>query len=76
AVLVLNTHYARLTEEYIYHHFKTLANNIKSPVILYNFPSLTGQDLSVDLITWLAHDNPNIIGIKDTVDNISHIREI
>ncbi|MDI8841674.1 dihydrodipicolinate synthase family protein, partial [Salmonella enterica subsp. enterica serovar Anatum] len=41
-----------------------------SPVILYNFPALTGQDLSVDLITRLAQDHPNIIGIKDTVDNI------
>lgn len=76
AVLVLNPYYARLTDEYIYHHFKTVANNIKSPVILYNFPALTGQDLSVDLITRLAQDHPNIIGIKDTVDNISHIREI
>lgn len=45
-------------------------------MILYNFPALTGQDLSVDLITRLAQDHPNIIGIKDTVDNISHIREI
>lgn len=43
AVLVLNPYYARLTDEYIYHHFKTVANNIKSPVILYNFPALTGQ---------------------------------
>lgn len=57
AVLVLNPYYARLTDEYIYHHFKTVANNIKSPVILYNFPALTGQDLSVDLITRLAQDH-------------------
>ncbi|WP_320910157.1 dihydrodipicolinate synthase family protein [Citrobacter farmeri] len=76
AVLVLNPYYARLTDDYIYHHFKTVAESIKTPVILYNFPALTGQDLSIDLITRLAHDIPNIIGIKDTVDNISHIREI
>ncbi|MDI8800067.1 dihydrodipicolinate synthase family protein, partial [Salmonella enterica subsp. enterica serovar Montevideo] len=29
-------------------------------MILYNFPALTGQDLSVDLITRLAQDHPNI----------------
>ncbi len=51
-----------------------MANNAKA-VILYNFPALTGQDLSVDLITRLARIT-NIIGIKDTVDNISHIIEI
>lgn len=76
AVLVLNPYYAKLTDDYIYHHFRMVAENIKSPVILYNFPALTGQDLSIELITRLAHDIPNIIGIKDTVDNISHIREI
>lgn len=76
AVLVLNPYYAKLTDDYIYHHFRMVAESIKSPVILYNFPALTGQDLSIELITRLAHDIPNIIGIKDTVDNISHIREI
>lgn len=76
AVLVLNPYYAKLTDEYIYNHFKTVAENIRTPVLIYNFPALTGQDISVDLLTRLARDIPNIIGIKDTVDNISHIREI
>ena len=64
AVLVLNPYYARLTDDYIYHHFKTVAESIKTPVILYNFPALTGQDLSIDLITRLAHDIPNIIDVR------------
>lgn len=76
AVLVLNPYYAKLTDDYIYHHFKTVAENIHTPVLIYNFPALTGQDISVDLIARLACDVPNIIGIKDTVDNMSHIREI
>ncbi len=75
AVLVLNPYYALLNDDFIYHHFRTVAENICSPVILYNFPALTGQDISVDLIARLATDVANIIGIKDTVDNISHIRE-
>ncbi len=37
-----NPYYARLTDEYIYHHFKTVANNIKSPVILLQLPSIDG----------------------------------
>lgn len=75
AVLVLNPYYALLNDEYIYNHFKMVSQNIKTPVILYNFPALTGQDISIPLITRLAKLS-NIIGIKDTVDNISHIREI
>lgn len=76
AVLVLNPYYARLTDEYMYNHFRAVAENIKSPIILYNFPALTGQDMSIALIARLAQDFPTIIGIKDTVDNISHVREI
>lgn len=76
AVLVLNPYYALLNDDYIYNHFKTVAENITSPVLLYNFPALTGQELSIPLLKRLAKDVPNIIGIKDTVDNASHIREI
>lgn len=76
AVLVLNPYYALLNDDYIYNHFKTVAESITSPVLIYNFPALTGQDIKVEVIRRLARDCPNIIGIKDTVDNMSHVREI
>ncbi|MCT6889767.1 MAG: dihydrodipicolinate synthase family protein, partial [Lactobacillus sp.] len=53
-----------------------VAENLDIPVLLYNFPALTGQDIGIDVITQLAKDQPNIIGLKDTIDNISHTREV
>ncbi|MCX8640495.1 dihydrodipicolinate synthase family protein [Gilliamella sp. B3172] len=76
AVLVVNPYYALLNSEAIYHHYKTVAENINIPILLYNFPALTGQDIGIDVITRLAKDVPNIIGLKDTIDNISHTREV
>lgn len=76
AVLVVNPYYALLNSEAIYHHYKTVAENIAIPTLLYNFLSLTGQDIGIDVITRLAKDVPNIIGLKDTIDNISHTREV
>ncbi|QYN47674.1 dihydrodipicolinate synthase family protein [Gilliamella sp. ESL0405] len=76
AVLVVNPYYALLNSEAIYHHYKTVAENINIPILLYNFPALTGQDIGIDIITRLAKDVPNIIGLKDTIDNISHTREV
>ena len=76
AVLVVNPYYALLNSEAIYHHYKTVAENINIPTLLYNFPALTGQDIGIDVITRLAKDVPNIIGLKDTIDNISHTREV
>lgn len=76
AVLVLNPYYAILNDDYMFNHFRQVAEGIKTPVILYNFPALTGQEIKIETIARLATEVPNIIGIKDTVDNMSHLREI
>ncbi|MDF7666194.1 dihydrodipicolinate synthase family protein [Bifidobacterium sp. ESL0745] len=46
------------------------------PVILYNFPPRTGMDLSPALVAELVKAHPEIVGIKDTVDTISHTRKM
>lgn len=75
-VLVVNPYYAKISEEALFIHYKRVAEALTIPVFLYNFPELTGQDIGLEVITRLAHEVPNIVGIKDTVDNISHIREV
>ncbi len=76
AVMVVNPYYAKLSEERIYQHYRQIAEASPLPVLLYNFPILTGQDLSVELVGRLANNCPNIVGIKDTVDCMSHLRRI
>jgi 4-hydroxy-tetrahydrodipicolinate synthase len=76
AVMVVNPYYAKLSDERIYQHYRQIAENSPLPVLLYNFPILTGQDLSIELVARLAKDCPNIVGIKDTVDCMSHIRRL
>ena len=76
AVLVVNPYYALLNSDAMYSHYKTVAESIDIPVFLYNFPALTGQDIGIDTIVRLAKDVPNIVGLKDTIDNISHSREV
>jgi 4-hydroxy-tetrahydrodipicolinate synthase len=44
--------------------------------MVYNFPAVTGQDLSPELVLRLARDCPSIAGLKDTVDTLSHIRRV
>lgn len=75
-LLVVNPYYALLARDYIYNHFRTVAEAVETPVLLYNFPALTKQSLDIELVARLATDVPNIIGIKDTVDNASHLREL
>lgn len=76
AVLAVNPFYTTISNEALYQHYRKIAETLTLPVFLYNFPALTGQDIGPDIIMRLAREVPNIVGIKDTVDNISHIREI
>lgn len=74
-VVVVNPFYALLSEENLYQHFKDIADALRLPIILYNFPGLTGQDIRPHIIKRLVEDCPNIVGLKDTVDTLNHIRE-
>ncbi|MDR2787993.1 MAG: dihydrodipicolinate synthase family protein [Candidatus Accumulibacter sp.] len=76
AVMVVNPYYTRFSEERLYQHYRRIAEDSPLPVLLYNFPALTGHDLSIELVGRLAADCPNIVGIKDTVDCMSHIRRL
>lgn len=76
AALVVNPYYAHLTEEALFRHYRKIAETLELPVILYNFPALTGQELTVGLVRRLALACPNIVGIKDTVENPGHTREL
>lgn len=75
-VLVINPYYALLSQDHLYHHYTKISESLDLPIFLYNFPALTGQDINIPLISALAKDCRNIVGIKDTVDSISHTRQI
>lgn len=75
-VVVINPYYWPLSEENLYSHYGEIAKSVSLPILLYNFPALTGQDLSPDIVLKLVNDNSNIIGIKETVDEFEHIREM
>lgn len=76
AVVIINPYYWVLTEDNLVKHFRQIARSVNLPILLYNFPNLTGQDLSPELVLELVEDHENIVGIKETVDTAGHIREM
>lgn len=74
-VVVVNPWYNPLSDANLLSHYKTIASALELPILLYNFPALTGQAIPVHVIRELALSCPNIVGLKDTVDTLSHIRE-
>lgn len=63
-------YYNKPTQEGIYQHFKTIAENTELPIILYNVPARTIVDMSNDTALRLAQID-NIVGIKDATGNLA-----
>ncbi len=63
-VATLPSYYA-LTDEQMYNYYKTLADNCKAPVMLYNIKATTHMTIPVDVVKRLA-EHPNIVGLKDS----------
>ena len=69
ASLTVVPYYNKPTQEGLYLHFKTIAETVDMPHILYNVPGRTGTDMSNDTALRLAQIS-NIVGIKDATGNI------
>jgi 2-dehydro-3-deoxy-D-pentonate aldolase len=75
-VVIINPYYYKLTEEGLFQHYAEIAENIDLPIIFYNYPELTGQDLTPEFVLKLVKKYPNFVGIKDTVVAVGHTREM
>ncbi|MGI6108225.1 MAG: 4-hydroxy-tetrahydrodipicolinate synthase [Eubacteriaceae bacterium] len=75
AVLIINPYYNKSTQKGIIAHVKAIAESIDIPVIVYNVPSRTGANITVDTIVELSKI-PNVQGIKEASGNISQVAEI
>lgn len=63
-VATLPTYYA-LTPEQMENYYRTLADRITGPLMLYNILATTHMSIPVEVIKRLA-DHPNIVGLKDS----------
>jgi 4-hydroxy-tetrahydrodipicolinate synthase len=70
ASLQVVPYYNRPTQEGIFQHFKTIAESVGLPLILYNVPGRTVADMSNDTILRLAQVT-GIVGVKEATGNIA-----
>lgn len=78
ALSVITPFYFKLSDNDIYHYYKDVANSVKIPIILYNIPSNTQNNINPKTLDKLAEIS-NIQGIKDSsgdLDNINGYLEV
>ncbi|HET9646042.1 MAG TPA: 4-hydroxy-tetrahydrodipicolinate synthase [Burkholderiaceae bacterium] len=62
-------YYNKPTQEGIYRHFRTIAEAVDIPTVLYNVPGRTVADMQHETVLRLAQV-PGIVGIKEATGNI------
>lgn len=70
-LLLVTPYYNKTSQRGLYQHFKSIANEVSIPIIVYNVPGRTGMSISPETVAKLA-EIPNIIGLKDATGDLGY----
>jgi 4-hydroxy-tetrahydrodipicolinate synthase len=73
--LLTTPYYNKPTQEGLYQHFKTIAETVDIPLILYNIPGRTGINMTPETIFRLSKIR-NIVGIKEAAESLTQASDI
>ena len=72
ALLVVTPYYNKPTQEGLYQHYKKINDNVGIPIIIYNIPSRSVIDMTVDTMAKL-YELKNIKGVKDATGDLDRV---
>jgi len=70
--LIVTPYYNKPTQEGLYQHYKAINDKCGIPIIIYNIPSRSVIDMSVDTMARLF-ELKNIVGVKDATGNLNRV---
>jgi 4-hydroxy-tetrahydrodipicolinate synthase len=70
-VLAVTPYYNRPSQAGIEAHFRAIAAATDLPVLLYDIPVRSGRKIGHDVMVRLAHDVPNMAGVKDAANDVA-----
>ncbi len=76
AIMVLAPYYyPNPSDEVVYQHFKAIADATEIGIMIYNNPTVTGKDMSLECIERLASID-HIVALKETTPNVGKLRQV
>ncbi|ERL25403.1 4-hydroxy-tetrahydrodipicolinate synthase [Mitsuokella sp. oral taxon 131] len=63
---VISPYFVAVTQDDLLEHFSAVAASTKLPMLLYNIPARTGNNIAFTTVRKLMESHENIIGIKDS----------
>jgi len=74
-LLIVTPYYNKTTQAGLIEHYFAIANNVSTPIIVYNVPGRTGLNILPKTLAEMAK-HPNIKAVKEASGNISQVAEI
>jgi 4-hydroxy-tetrahydrodipicolinate synthase len=71
AALIVTPYYNKPTQEGLFLHYSAIAAAVDIPILIYNIPSRSVIDMSVETMARLARAHRNIVGVKDATANLT-----
>jgi len=75
ALLLISPYYNKPEPAGMYDHYRTIADEVDLPQIVYNVPGRTGRNIEVDTTVELA-SHPNIMGYKAASGDLNQVSEV
>lgn len=75
-VLIISESYFAMSQEDFFRYYSFMAEHISRDVYIYNFPARTGSSIAADTVAALAQKYPNIKGMKDSILDFGHTKQI
>ncbi len=72
ALLVVTPYYNKPTQEGLFQHYKSINDSVGIPIIIYNIPSRSVIDMSVETMARL-YELKNIVGVKDATGDLNRV---
>ena len=74
-ILTVVPYYNKPSQKGMIEHFSAVAEAVKLPIVLYNIPSRTGVNMSVETAKYLTEKYSNIVAIKQSFGDIDTVTE-
>jgi 4-hydroxy-tetrahydrodipicolinate synthase len=76
ALLHVTPYYNKPTPNGLVAHFKAIAEAVDLPIILYNVPGRTGQNITPGVVVRVAKEVPQVVAVKEAAGSIEQMGEI
>jgi 4-hydroxy-tetrahydrodipicolinate synthase len=76
AILSASPYYNKPSQEGIFQHYKMVAAASPKPIMLYNVPGRTGRNMTAQTTLRIAHEIPNVFGIKEASGDMAQCMQI